>query len=76
MKKDVFDIYIDEVVSGRFIDRPKKQFEELEVVATAYLELTNEKALRYGNEKILTDEEMIQKKIIEKRLELLERQLK
>ena len=74
MKKDVFDIYIDEVVSGRFIDRPKEQFEQLETIATAYLELTNEKKLREN--KLLTDEKTIRKKIMEKKLELLERQLK
>ena len=74
MKKDVFDRYVEEVVSGRFINRKQDQFEELEDVARAYLVLTNEKGVR--SEKDLTEEAALQKRMIELKLEVVERQLK
>lgn len=74
MKKDVFDRYVEEVVSGRFISRKQEQFEELEDVARAYLVLTNEKSVR--SEKDLTEEAAIKKRMIELKLESVERQLK
>jgi hypothetical protein len=74
VKKDVFDRYVEEVVSGRFINRKQDQFEELEDVARAYLVLTNEKGVR--SEKDLTEEAALQKRMIELKLEAVERQLK